>query len=212
LLAKDYVGTLQQVAAAGYQEVEAAGFFNHTPQQVKQAMQKAGLRCVSAHYPYTDLNRDLGSTIAFNKELGGQYIICSFPGFRPRVQARGSGPGFRDPARLKDKSFANQVQSFTIEDYRWNPEQFNRIGAKVKAAGQKFGYHNQTMECFACLRWLRIPVHGYGGHHLPGHAHTAAAMVSGDVVDDDTKERCQRSGPTTRAGSEAVSNRLDLAA
>jgi hypothetical protein len=67
-------------------------------------------------------------------------------------------------------------------------------------------------ECFACLRWLRIPVLGYGGHHLPGHAHSAAAMVSGDVVDDDIKERCQRSGPTTRAESEAVSNRLDLAA
>lgn len=53
LLAKDYEGTLQQVAAAGYQEVEAAGFFSHTPQQVKHAMQKAGLSCVSAHYSYT---------------------------------------------------------------------------------------------------------------------------------------------------------------
>jgi sugar phosphate isomerase/epimerase len=133
LLAKDYEGTLQQVAAAGYQDVEAAGFFDHTPQQVKQAMRKTGLRCVSAHYSYTDLNRDLDSTIAFNKELGGDYIICSFP-------------GFKDPARLKDKSFANQVLSFTIEDYHWNADQFNRIGAKVKAAGLKFGYHNHTME------------------------------------------------------------------
>jgi sugar phosphate isomerase/epimerase len=133
LLAKDYEGTLQQVAAAGYQEVEAAGFFNHTPQQVKQAMRKAGLRCVSTHYSYNDLNRDLDNTIAFNKELGVDSIICSFP-------------GFKDPARLTDKLFANQVQSFTIEDYHWNAEQFNRIGAKVKAAGLKFGYHNHTME------------------------------------------------------------------
>jgi sugar phosphate isomerase/epimerase len=133
LLAKDYEGTLQQVAAAGYQEVEAAGFFNHSPQQVKQAMRKAGLRCVSAHYSYNDLNRDVDATIAFNKELGVDYIICSFP-------------GFKDPARLTDKSFANQVQSFTIEDYHWNAEQFNRIGGKVKAAGMKFGYHNHTME------------------------------------------------------------------
>lgn len=132
-LAQDYEGTLKQVAAAGFQHVEAAGFFNHTPNQVKQAMQEAGLRCVSAHYSYTDLNRDLDSTIAFNKERGGEYIICSFP-------------GFKNPARLKDNSFANQVQSFTMEDYQWNAEQFNRIGAKVKAAGMKFGYHNHTME------------------------------------------------------------------
>jgi sugar phosphate isomerase/epimerase len=132
-LMKDYAGTLKKVAAAGYQQVEAAGFFKQTPQQVKQAMQDAGLRCPSAHYSYTDLDRDLDGTIAFNKERGGEYIICSFP-------------WFKNPARLKDRSFANQVQSFTMEDYHWNAEQFNRIGAKVKAAGMKFGYHNHTME------------------------------------------------------------------
>jgi sugar phosphate isomerase/epimerase len=133
LLGKDYEGTLKKVAAAGYQEVEAAGFYNHTPQQVKQAMRGAGLRCVSAHYSYTDLNRDLDSTIAFNKELGGEYIICSFP-------------GFKDPARVAGKPFPQQVRSFTNDDFRWNAEQFNRIGAKVKAAGLRFGYHNHTME------------------------------------------------------------------
>ena len=28
---KDYDGTLHQIAALGYREVEAAGFFGHTP-------------------------------------------------------------------------------------------------------------------------------------------------------------------------------------
>jgi sugar phosphate isomerase/epimerase len=132
-LPKDYEGTLKQVAAAGYQEVEAAGFFNHTPPQVKQAMDAAGLRCVSSHHNYTDLNRDLDKIIAFSKELGIDYIICSFP-------------GIKNPSRLKDNSFATQVQSFTLEDYRWNAEEFNRFGEKIKAAGMKFGYHNHTME------------------------------------------------------------------
>jgi sugar phosphate isomerase/epimerase len=36
--------------------------------------------------------------------------------------------------------------SFTLEDWRWNAEQFNSIGTKVSAAGLKFGYHNHTME------------------------------------------------------------------
>ena len=36
--------------------------------------------------------------------------------------------------------------AFTLEDWRWNAEQFNAIGAKVSAAGLKFGYHNHTME------------------------------------------------------------------
>src|ERR1700723_3028876 len=50
LLPKDYEGTLKQLGAIGYREVEAAGFFDHTPSQVKQAMDQAGLHCVSAHY------------------------------------------------------------------------------------------------------------------------------------------------------------------
>ena len=33
-----------------------------------------------------------------------------------------------------------------LEDWRYNAEQFNAIGAKVKAAGMRFAYHNHTME------------------------------------------------------------------
>jgi sugar phosphate isomerase/epimerase len=133
MIAKDYEGTLKHIAALGYKDVEAAGYFGHTVEQVKQAMQAAGLNLVSAHYSLPDLNRDLEQTIAFNKELGVNYIICSFP-------------GIKDPSRLKDKKFSTIVQSFTMEDYRWNADQFNQIGAKVKAAGMRFGYHNHTME------------------------------------------------------------------
>ena len=133
MLPKDYEGTLRQIAALGYQEVEAAGFFGHSPQQVKKAMGSAGLNCVSAHYSYADLSKSLEETIEFNHELGSRYIICSFP-------------GFKDGSRVKGKSFAEQVQSFTADDYRWNAEQFNAMGAKVAKAGMQFGYHNHTME------------------------------------------------------------------
>jgi sugar phosphate isomerase/epimerase len=34
----------------------------------------------------------------------------------------------------------------TLEDWRWNAEQFNRLGERVNAAGMKFGYHNHTAE------------------------------------------------------------------
>ena len=50
LLPTDYAGTLKQLSAIGYKEVEAAGFFNLPVEQVKAAMQAAGLHCVSAHY------------------------------------------------------------------------------------------------------------------------------------------------------------------
>src|SRR5579863_9100172 len=69
LLPKDYEGTLKQLGAIGYREVEAAGFFDHTPSQVKQAMDHAGLQCVSTHYPMTQLNPKLDEIIQFCKDL-----------------------------------------------------------------------------------------------------------------------------------------------
>ncbi len=79
LLPKDYEGTLRQLAAIGYREVEAAGFFDHSPSQVKQAMDHAGLRCVSAHYSMEDLQPKLDEIIQFGKDLGLKYIVCASP-------------------------------------------------------------------------------------------------------------------------------------
>ncbi len=132
-LGKDYLGTLKQISAIGYKEVEAAGFYGHSPEEVKTAMSAAGLSLVSAHYSANDLGKSFDETVAFCKALGLQYIICSFP-------------GIKDPSRLQGSSFRTQVESFTMEDYRWNAERFNQWGAKVKAAGMQFGYHNHTME------------------------------------------------------------------
>jgi len=133
LLPKDYAGTLRQLAGLGFQEVEAAGYYNLDVQQVRQALTDAGLRMPSAHYSFNDLQRDFDKIVAFNKELGVEYLICSFP-------------GMKDPTRLKDRSFRGMVQGFTLEDWRWNAERFNEMGAKIKAAGMNFGYHNHTME------------------------------------------------------------------
>jgi sugar phosphate isomerase/epimerase len=133
LLPKDYEGTLKQLGAIGFREVESAGYYNHSVAQVKQAMSAAGLHLVSAHYGSDDLHQKLDEILAFNKELGVSYIICSFP-------------GFKDPSRVKGLTPKQRSTAFNLQDWRWNAEQFNTIGAKVSAAGMKFGYHNHTME------------------------------------------------------------------
>ena len=132
-LAKDYEGTLKQLSALGYREVEAAGFYGRSPAQVKAALDAAGLRMPSSHSSANDLQKSLDATIAFGQALGLQYIVCSFP-------------AIKDPSRLTDRSYRGMVESFTLEDFRWNAEQFNAWGRKVKAAGMQFGYHNHTME------------------------------------------------------------------
>jgi sugar phosphate isomerase/epimerase len=126
-LPKDYAGTLKKVAALGYREVEAAGFFGHSAAEVKQAMSDAGLRCVSAHYPSDQLSTKLDEILDFHKTLGAEYIVCSYPGH-------------------KNPPAPGAEHSFSLEDWRWNAEQFNHYGKKVKAAGFRFGYHNHTPE------------------------------------------------------------------
>ena len=42
-MGKDFTGTLEKVAAAGYKEVEFAGYFDRKPQEVKATLDKLGL-------------------------------------------------------------------------------------------------------------------------------------------------------------------------
>lgn len=133
LLPKDYEGTLRQLGAMGYREVEAAGFFDHSPSQVKQAMNRAGLRCVSAHYPVKDLQPKLDEIIQFGKDLGLKYIVCS-------------SPMLKDPSRMKDAESRAVREAMTLDDWRWNAEQFNHIGERMNAGGIRFAYHNHMTE------------------------------------------------------------------
>jgi sugar phosphate isomerase/epimerase len=133
ILPKDYEGTLQQLSALGFREVEAAGFFGRSPSAVQQAMAHAGLSCVSAHYPLSQLLPKVDETIQFGKDLGLDYIVCA-------------SPMLKDPARVKDPGSREAREAMTLDDWKWNADQFNHIGEKVHAAGMKFAYHNHTPE------------------------------------------------------------------
>jgi len=125
LLPKDFEGTLQKLAAAGYREVEAAGYFDKTAADFGNALQKAGLKCVSTHHQLTQLKTQLDQLIQYGQAIGLEYIICSWAGVH------------RDPTRKGE---------LNLDDWRYVADQFNAIGAKVKAAGMTFGYHNHVVE------------------------------------------------------------------
>ena len=124
LLPTDYAGTLKQIGALGYKEVEAAGFFNLPVEQVKAAMQAAGLRCVSAHYGLPLLRQHLDEILPFCKSLGVGYVVCSSP---MHQQEGAKGP-------------------LSLDDWRWSADQFNQVATKVEGAGMKFAYHNHVAE------------------------------------------------------------------
>ena len=126
LLPKDFDGTLHQLSAAGYKEVEAAGYFNKTAAEFRHAMDQAGLRCISAHHTLVQLRSQLDELIEFGHTLGLEYIICS-----------SSGGVHRDPTAKGD---------LTLDDWRYVAGEFNRIGEKLKSAGITFGMHNHVPE------------------------------------------------------------------
>ena len=131
-LPKDYDGMLRQLGAMGYREVEAAGFFGHAAADVKRAMTQAGLRCVSAHYSLQQLQSP-DEIVAFARELGMEYIVCS-------------SPLLRDPAKAKGLSWVAGLEMMSADDWKWNADELNRIGARVRAAGMELGYHNHFIE------------------------------------------------------------------
>lgn len=128
-MAEDFDGALTAVRAAGFLEVESAALpKTKTAAEIRASLDKAGLKCVSSHRSFGDLTSKLDEVIAFEKTIGVSYIICPGPG-RRNPPAPGTRPG-----------------APTIDDWQYNAEEFNKIGAKLKAVGITFGYHNHYVE------------------------------------------------------------------
>ena len=127
-MAKDFEGALAGVRAAGFLEVESAALPKKPAAEIRRALDQAGLKCVSSHRSFVDVTRDLDATTDFEKAIGVSYIICP-------------GPGRKNPAASGTKA-----GPLTIDDWKYNAEEFNKTGEKLKKAGITFGYHNHWVE------------------------------------------------------------------
>lgn len=128
-MTQDLAMALAGVAAAGFKEVESAALPKKPAREIRAALDKAGLTCVSSHHPSADLNERFDEIVAYDKELGSKYIICSSPGHRTAAAAGQKGQ-----------------RPYTLDDWRYNAEQFNKWAEKTAKAGIQFGYHNHIHE------------------------------------------------------------------
>jgi sugar phosphate isomerase/epimerase len=119
LMKADFDGTLEKVAAIGYREVEFAGYFDRTPQQVKATLVKTGLVSPSAHFGYGLLGDQWPSVLEGAKVVGQEYIVC------PSV----------------DENLRK-----TLDGWKQVAATFNRAGETAKKAGIQFAYHNHYWE------------------------------------------------------------------
>ena len=119
LMKADFDGTIAKVAQIGYKEVEFAGYFGRTGQQVRAAIDKNGLKAPSTHVQYDELDDKFPSVIETSKTIGMDYIVC------PWI-----------PEELRKSP----------DIWKQASDKFNKCGEQTKKAGIQFAYHNHWFE------------------------------------------------------------------
>ena len=118
LLAKDFDGTLAQLASIGYKNMEFAGYYNRTPEQVRATLDKLGLISTSTHIGGNLMQQDAAAQIRSAKIIGQEYITLPSYNF-----GREGSAGWKKAAA-----------------------QFNQWGQMCRDAGLKLAYHNHAAE------------------------------------------------------------------
>ena len=136
----DPFGTLKQVAAIGYKDVETSPLAKTSVTDTKKALDDAGLKSTSGHYMLPDLLSNLQAKIEVAKQLGQQYMVITVPWVADPSRFK------KNPAEGEIGMFLAIIRSLTLDDWKWNAEQFNKIGEQTKKAGLQLGYHNHNFE------------------------------------------------------------------
>lgn len=113
---KDFIGTLEKVAALGYEGVEFAGFFDMPAQVLKEHLERLGLSAVGSHTSLEDLTDRLEEIIAYNKVIGNTHIVCPW----------------------------SDVEDATSLEVLVN--QLQKVAARLKEEGMILLYHNHDHE------------------------------------------------------------------
>jgi sugar phosphate isomerase/epimerase len=136
-LAKDFPGTIKQVAAIGYKEVELAPTFGKSAAELRTIFSDNGLTCRSAHM--FDFSQTPAQFMDFAKEVGVSYVVTSFNP-PPAVAAAFAGPK-PDMARV-----LAGLEGMTLDDYKKSAETANQLGEEAKKQGLIYAYHNHNLE------------------------------------------------------------------
>ena len=119
LMAEDVAGTLDAVAAIGYDEVEFAGYFGHDPAKVRGWLDGTGLTAPAAHVGIDELTgAGLEASIEDASVLGHRWLVLPWIAEEMR-----SPDGYRELAGM-----------------------LNSAGAATAPANLRVAYHNHAFE------------------------------------------------------------------
>jgi sugar phosphate isomerase/epimerase len=129
-IAKDFPGTIKQLAEAGFQTIELcspvgyadsgfAGLAKYTGAELRRILSDAGLTCVSSHFGIKELRENQAGRIAWAKDVGLKQMIV---------------PSLGGPEKP------------TIDDVKRAAEEYNKMGEQSAQAGIQQGLHNEDFE------------------------------------------------------------------
>jgi sugar phosphate isomerase/epimerase len=119
LMNADVPGTLAKVAAAGYKEVEFAGYFGHTPRQIRDLLKRNGLSSPSSHLSFDSLENGWQKQLDDAKVAGHKWVTIAW---LPEEKRK------------------------TLDDWKRHAALFNRAAAQAKKSDLRFAYHNHDFE------------------------------------------------------------------
>jgi sugar phosphate isomerase/epimerase len=130
MIAKDFPGTIKQLAQAGFQTIELcspvgyadsgfAGLGKYTGTELRRILSDAGVTCASSHFGIKELRDNQERRIAWAKDVGVmQMIVPTLDG--PKKPAMG--------------------------DVKRAADEYNKMGEKSANAGIQQGLHNEDFE------------------------------------------------------------------
>ena len=118
-MAQGVDATLARVAEIGYSEVEFAGYFERSPEEIRRGLASAGLTSPSTHVDIKAVITDWPNTLDVANTIGHRYVVV------PSVP---------------------REMGVTLDHWRAVADIFNRAGVEARRAGLQFAYHNHDFE------------------------------------------------------------------
>jgi sugar phosphate isomerase/epimerase len=128
LLMKDWDKGWDEIKAIGFKAVDLVSFkgygYEHSSladmpaKQIREKFDQIGMICHNCQFYHSELHNNFDEKIEFSRTMRLKCIICA-----------------PSPDHMK-----------TLDDWKWQADQLNQLGEKVKQAGFQLGYHNHEVE------------------------------------------------------------------
>jgi sugar phosphate isomerase/epimerase len=115
----DLPGTLANVAAIGYKEVEFAGYFGRTPAAIRELLAVNGLTSPSTHVPIESMRKEWPKVLDDARQIGHQWVVIPW---LPEAERGG------------------------LDGWKRLAGEFNTAARAARDAGLRFAYHNHDFE------------------------------------------------------------------